>query len=153
MKPQTTILAIACCMMASCALAGTYIVDPSGGGDFDDLALAWYSTGLDDTLVLVPGTYEVYESALGWPLRIDGDNPAIVSQAGAGQTELRGDGLVWAFSVIDHAHVHIEGVAFRQLGEVLHKYPLYPDVCELIFFAIIRRVFYKYILPDGRSHR
>ncbi len=121
MRSQLLGLVVACAVVASSASADTYVVDPSGGGDFEDLGFAWHVTGEDDTLLLVPGTYQAVEGVYGWPLLIDGNVPALVGQAGAEQTEMCGDGLISAFYRLDYSYVHIEGIAFRGFGALIDR--------------------------------
>jgi hypothetical protein len=132
---KTLLIAVAVVLVISVgpASADTYIVDPSGGGDFVDLRVAWYATGGGDTLLLVPGTYEAESGASGWPLRLNGDDPALVSQAGAGQTEISGDGSVTCFRLVSDSVVHLEGIAFRGFAELLNNDPLSGTGMTLTF--------------------
>ena len=121
MRLLSASLVVVFALVASSTFAGTYVVDSSGGGDFEDLRVAWYTTGEGDTLLLVAGTYYAAQDTIGWPLRIDGSVPALVGQAGAAQTEIRGDGVVSAFRLLEYSNVHLEGIAFREFGALLDR--------------------------------
>ena len=127
MRLWLAVLAVAAAVLASSACADTYVVDPSGGGDFEYLGYAWHMTGEGDTLLLAPGTHYATQGSYWWPMLLDGDIPALVSLAGAGSTEVRGDGVVAAFYRVESCHVHIEGIAFREFGELI-DWDGYPQV-------------------------
>ena len=107
------------------ATADLVVVQPSS----EMLADAWYSCDASDTLLLLPGMCWVSFGTANWPLVLSSSNPAIVSLLGATDTIIFGDGSTAAFrvpeEVPDTAELHVEGVTFRSLSEVVdHSY--YP---------------------------
>jgi hypothetical protein len=110
---------LALALSAGSAAAGTIIVDPAGGGDFDNIPEAVFHGTADDTVLVLPGFYEV-EAGIPypWPILLDADSPALMSQAGAELTLIFGGGPMPAFEVPDDtfdARAFITGFQFRSL--------------------------------------
>jgi hypothetical protein len=104
---------------ASPGRGGTIVVDPAGGGNFDNIPEAMFRGSADDTVLVMPGYYEV-ESGIPypWPVQLTADSPALLSQGGAEVTLVLGDGSMSAFEVPDGrfgARVFISGFKFRLL--------------------------------------
>ena len=112
-----TFLLLAALPAAVCA--GVIVVDPAGGGDFDNIPQAVFHGTADDTVLVLPGFYEV-EAGIPypWPILLDADSPVLVSQGGAALTLIFGDGLMPAFDVRDDtfgARAFITGFKFQWL--------------------------------------
>ena len=110
-------------LLSGSGAAGTIVVDPVGGGNFDNIPEAMFHGTADDTVLVLPGFYEV-ETGIPhpWPIPLTADSPVLVSQAGAELTLIFGDGLLTAFEVPDGtfgARVFIAGFQFRLLEKPL----------------------------------
>ena len=109
---------------AASVVATTYVVDPSGGGDFETLPSAMWYVNWPDTVELVPGTYAVTSGVPGWPIGLDDTSPCVVGRDGADHTTLLGDGVTVAFLVpyeVFNARMDFEGITFRDLGELFGR--------------------------------
>ncbi|HYW68458.1 MAG TPA: right-handed parallel beta-helix repeat-containing protein [bacterium] len=125
------IIALAMAFTASFVEAVTVVVDPGGGGDYDNIPEAVFNAGADDTVLVMPGIYAVVAGGTpGWPIPLDGETPTILSDSGADVTTLEGDGSTAAFSVAEGANdarLSIQGFTFTLQTEVIHRdYPSYP---------------------------
>ena len=136
MRPVTLALAtaIAALAFASTATCGVIVVDPAGGGNFDNIPEAMFRGTADDTVLVLPGFYEVEAGVpYPWPIPLTADSPVLVSQGGAAMTLIFGDGLMPAFEVPDGtfgARVFIAGFKFQWLETPLDwGYPADGDVC------------------------
>ena len=121
MRPMILALAaaIATLAAASGATCGVIVVDPAGGGDFDNIPEAMFRGSADDTVLVLPGFYEV-ETGIPypWPVLLDADGPVLVSQGGAALTLIFGDGSMPAFEVPDdtfNARAFMTGFKFQWL--------------------------------------
>jgi hypothetical protein len=103
----------------STAVCGVIVVDPAGGGNFDNIPEAMFRGSADDTVLVMPGYYEVEDGIpYPWPVPLSPDSPTLTSQAGASSTLIFGDGSLAAFEVADTrygARVHISGFKFMNL--------------------------------------
>ena len=110
---RTSLLSLTLVVILSTALpADVVYVDPSGGGDYDNIPDAVAATASPDTVLVAPETYAV-TAAEGWPVLLPLTAPVIMSEGGADVTILDGDGSVAAFQVTsDGAGVHISGFTF-----------------------------------------
>ncbi len=121
MRPMILALAtaIAALVFASAAICGIIVVDPAGGGNFDNIPEAMFHGSADDTVLVLPGFYEAEAGiAYPWPIDLDADSPVLVSQAGAELTLIFGGGMRPAFEVPDgtfNARAFITGFQFRLL--------------------------------------
>jgi len=121
MRPMISALAtaIAALALASAATCGVIVVDPVGGGNFDNIPEAMFHGSADDTVLVLPGFYEVEAGiAYEWPVALHSDSPTLVSQAGAELTLIFGGGMQPAFEVPDstfNARVFITGFKFQWL--------------------------------------
>ncbi len=100
MKEARAVLgtALAVILFASAATADVIVVDPAGGGDYDNIPQAtWYATA-DDTILVMPGTYAV--GGIGWPIDLHGDSPTFMSAGGAEVTLLLGNGTCSPFRTL-----------------------------------------------------
>jgi hypothetical protein len=101
------------------AAAGVIVVDPSGGGNFDNIPEAMSRGSEGDTVLVLPGYYEVEIGIpYPWPVQLTSDSPALASRDGAASTLILGDGSIPAFEVSDGtsgARVFISGFKFMQL--------------------------------------
>ncbi len=118
------VTAIATLAFASAVHAGVIIVDPAGGGNFDNIPEAMFHGTADDTVLVLPGFYEV-ETGIPypWPILLDADSPALMSQAGAELTLIFAGGMMPAFEVPDDtfgARAFIAGFKFQWLQTPLH---------------------------------
>jgi hypothetical protein len=99
--------------------AGTIIVDPAGGGNFDNIPEAMFRGSSEDTVLVLPGYYEVHEGLpYPWPVALTPDSPTITSEGGAAVTLILGDGSLPAFEVADTrygARVYVSGFKFMNL--------------------------------------
>jgi hypothetical protein len=113
------IIALAVALLASSAGGATIVVDPAGGGNFDNIPEAMFRGSADDTVLVLPGSYQVEQSVpYPWPIHLTADSPTLVSQGGAALTLIFGDGLLSAFEIPDGrfgARVLISGFRFRLL--------------------------------------
>ena len=77
-------IGLAAALTASSAAGGTIVVDPAGGGNFDNIPEAMFRGSAEDTVLVVPGYYEV-ETGIPypWPVSLTSDSPTLVSQGGA----------------------------------------------------------------------
>ncbi|MEA3409145.1 MAG: right-handed parallel beta-helix repeat-containing protein, partial [Candidatus Eisenbacteria bacterium] len=119
MKTCVLFVLLTLALSAGSAAAGTIIVDPAGGGDFDNIPEAVFHGTADDTVLVLPGFYEV-ETGIPypWPILLDADSPVLVSQGGAALTLIFGGGLMPAFEVPDGtfgARAFIAGFKFQWL--------------------------------------
>ena len=93
MRPVIPALAtaIAALALASAATCGVIVVDPAGGGNFDNIPEAMFRGSADDTVLVLPGFYEV-EAGIPhpWPIPLTADSPTLVSQGGAAVTLILG---------------------------------------------------------------
>jgi hypothetical protein len=98
---------------------GLIVVDPSGGGNFDNIPEAMFRGSADDTVLVMPGYYEVQEGLpYPWPVALTQDSPTITSEGGSAATLILGDGSMPAFEVAETrygARVHISGFKFMNL--------------------------------------
>jgi hypothetical protein len=109
--------------LAGAAGAGTIVVDPGGGGNYDNIPEAMLHGTAQDTVLVMPGYYEV-ESDLPypWPVLLTADSPSITSEGGAAVTLILGDGTLPAFEVgltRYGARVYISGFKFLGLEGAL----------------------------------
>ncbi len=111
--------AIATLAFASAVHAVVIVVDPAGGGDFDSIPEAMFHGTADDTVLVLPGFYEVETGTpYPWPVLLGPDSPALVSQGGAALTLIFGSEFLPAFEVRDDtfgARAFITGFQFRFL--------------------------------------
>jgi len=111
-------------LFAASALAGTIVVDPSGGGNFDNIPEAMSRGSAVDTVLVKPGYYEVDDTlAHPWPIELTPNSPTLASEGGAAVTLIMGDGSLPAFEVAESrpgdgrygARVFISGFKFLNL--------------------------------------
>jgi hypothetical protein len=99
--------------------AGTIVVDPSGGGNFDNIPEAMFRGASEDTVLVSPGYYEVEDGIpYPWPIELTENSPTLVSEGGSAATLILGDGSLPAFLVKQTrygARVHISGFKFLHL--------------------------------------
>ncbi len=99
--------------------AGIIVVDPAGGGNFDNIPEAMFRGSADDTVLVLPGFYEVETCVpYPWPVPLHSDSPALISQGGATLTLIFGTAFLPAFEVPDgtfNARAFITGFQFRLL--------------------------------------
>ena len=117
--------------LPSAARAGTIVVDPAGGGDYDNIPEAAFYAGADDTVLVMPGTYVVEDGGSpGWPIPLDAGTPTFLSESGAGVTRIEGVTSLAPFSVaagVTDARLFAHGFTFTNLLEIIHwDYPSYP---------------------------
>ena len=94
---RTGLLSLTLVVILSAALpADVVYVDPSGGGDYDNIPDAVAATAAPDTVLVAAETYAV-TAAEGWPVPLPLTAPVIRSEGGAEVTILQGDGSVAAF--------------------------------------------------------
>ncbi|HYW68457.1 MAG TPA: right-handed parallel beta-helix repeat-containing protein [bacterium] len=106
-------------LLCGCASANTIVVDPGGGGNFDNIPEAMFRGTADDTVLVMPGYYEVEEGIpYPWPVPLTSDSPSLVSHGGAETTLILGDGSLPAFVVTESrygARILISGFKFMAL--------------------------------------
>ncbi|MCK4410593.1 MAG: right-handed parallel beta-helix repeat-containing protein [Candidatus Eisenbacteria sp.] len=112
-------------LFASVASGWTVVVDPEGGGDFDNIPEASWYAGVDDTVLVMPGTYAIEPGyPLGWPINLHPNSPAFVSAGGADVTALEGDGTCCAFRVPSgefQARTTVVGFTIRNTPKPIDK--------------------------------
>jgi hypothetical protein len=113
---------VALILTATCAPragAGVIIVDPAGGGNFDNIPEAMSRGSAVDTVLVLPGYYEVDGSLpYPWPVPLTPDSPTIIGEGGAAVTLIFGDGSLPAFEVAETrygARVYVSGFKFMGL--------------------------------------
>jgi len=97
-------------------MARTVTVDPS---DPTQLVTASHTACRTDTVFLLPGTYVV-----GWPIYLTSDSPSYVGVGGPEGVILLGTGVEQAFFLDEFvwdAHIHLEGITFRGLSEIIGR--------------------------------
>lgn len=110
--------------------AGVIVVDPAGGGDYDNIPEAAFHAVADDTVLVLPGTYTVGPALFPWPIPLTADSPTFLSLAGAAATIMEGDGTLPAFSVAGgetDARMFVHGFTLRSLERAvarnIYSYP------------------------------
>ena len=118
MKRQLS-LCLALLAASGLATANTIVVDPGGGGNFDNIPEAMFRGTADDTVLVRPGYDEVAEGLpYPWPVPLTSDSPSLVSHGGAETALILGDGSLPAFVVAGSrygARILISGFKFRRL--------------------------------------
>ena len=106
-------------LLAGAAAANTIVVDPGGGGNFDNIPEAMFRGTAADTVLVMPGYYEVEQGIpYPWPIPLTSDSPTLVSRGGAAVTLIIGDGSLSAFEVVGSRfgpRVFISGFKFMSL--------------------------------------
>ena len=120
------LLAALLAALPAAVCAGVIVVDPAGGGDFDNIPEAVFHGTADDTVLVLPGFYEV-EAGIPypWPILLDADSPLLVSQGGAAVTVLEGDGTLPAFGVtggVMDARMFVRGFTFRSVERTVARH-------------------------------
>lgn len=95
--------------------AGIIYVDPGGGGDVLSIPEGVWNGGIDDTVLVAAGTYEVSPDT--WPIALHGGSPTIMSESGAAATVIQGDGTTSPFRVAAHtgdSRIRIVGFTIRE---------------------------------------
>ena len=117
------IVALATALSVTFVEAAVIVVDPGGGGNFDNIPEAMFRGTAEDTVLVMPGYYEVEEGIpYPWPVALTADSPAIKSEGGAAVTLILGDGSLSAFEVADTrypARVYVSGFKFLGLTSPL----------------------------------
>lgn len=68
-------------LLPTTLLDGIIYVDPDGGGDVLSIPEGVWNAGLEDTVLVAAGTYEV--SLGSWPITLHTGSPTIMSETGA----------------------------------------------------------------------
>ncbi len=120
MRLATVLSVLLAALLAPITHANVLFVDPSGGGDYDNIPEAVAAGGLIDTVLVAAGTYAV-TAANGWPVILDPPAPTLMSVAGAAATVLEGDGATAAFArgTADGVELKVVGFTIRNTTRVV----------------------------------
>jgi len=126
-----SLVALTLTLAAPTATAETVIVDPGGGGDYDNIPEAVFHADAEDTVLVMPGVYAVEAGGTyPWPIPLDAETPTIVSSAGAAATVLQGNDTVDHFSIaedVTDARLSVHGFTFEGTNYIIQRhYTAYP---------------------------
>lgn len=117
MRAMCTLIACLALLLPSLGMADTYTANPD---DPYSLVGLWCACGSTDTILMLPGTYEM----AWWPLELTSNSPALVGVGGPEGVTMLGTGVEQAFFLEEFtsdAHIHLERITFSGFAEIIGR--------------------------------